>query len=412
MLVSAGMPALRSFIDQLAAFEPSDDPVISLYLNLQADQHGKDNYDAFLRKEFKERLATFEAKSEARACLERDVAKITDYLKREVGPQANGLAIFACDARQLFEPMQLDVPVPEHRLYIDREPHLYLLARLDDQFPRYAALLLDTNSARLFVIGAGSVERTESVQGTKTRRTTQGGWSQARYQRHNENFHMHHVKEAVDMLARVVREEDVRHIVLAGDEVVMPKVREQLPPELEAKVVDITRLDQRAPEHEVVAATLEMLREKDAESDRERVQRLLDAYRGGGLAVVGAEATAAALELGQVDELIISARLDQRDGVDGVLEFAHDSPMAGEQGQVGTVADAVANSGGNAPAAALAGAGAEPLEEGAADVHPVEQVAERLVTKAAQTAARVTFVEDHALLAEVGGVGALLRFKL
>jgi peptide chain release factor subunit 1 len=399
------MPALRSFIDQLAAFEPSDAPVISLYLNLQADQHGKDNYDTFLRKEFKERLASFDPRSDARACLDRDVEKIRTYLQREVGPQANGLAIFACDARQLFEPLQLDAPLAGHRLYIDREPHLYPLARLDDQYPRYAALLIDTNAARLFVIGAGSVERTEEVQGTKTRRTTQGGWSQARYQRHNENVHMHNVKEAVEVLARVVREEDIPYVVLAGDEVVMPIVREQLPPELAAKVVDITRLEQRAPEHEVVAATLEMLREKDAESDRERVERLLDAYRSNGLAVVGAEATAAALELGQVDELLISARLDQPDIAAG-LEFAADGPPL-EQGRVGAVADAGADAR-ETPEAA----GAEPLAEAAAAVHAVEQVAETLVTKAAQTAARVTFIEDHALLAGVGGVGALLRFKL
>jgi peptide chain release factor subunit 1 len=405
------MPALRSVIDQLAAYEPSDAPVISLYLNLQADQHGKDNYDAFLRKELKARLATFDPKSEARAGLERDVERITAHLQN-VEAQANGLALFACDARQLFEAVQLDVPIAGHRLYIDREPHLYPLARLDDQYPRYAALLIDTHSARLFVVSAGSVERTEEVEGTKTRRTTQGGWSQARYQRHNENIHLHNVKEAVDVLARVVRDEDIAHIVLAGDEVVMPKVREQLTPELAAKVIDITRLDQRAPEHEVVATTLDTLREHDATSDRERVQRLLDAYRGNGLAVVGAEATAAALALGQVDELIISAHLDQPEGTQGLPDMAHDSPMAGEAGQVGSVGDAVANTQGRAPAAALAEAGAEPLAEAAASVHPVEQMAESLVTKAAQTAARVTFVEDHALLAEVGGVGALLRFKL
>src|SRR5436190_383777 len=39
-------------------------------------------------------------------------------------------------------------------------------------------------------------------------------------------------------------------------------------------------------------------------------------------------------------------------------------------------------------------------------------VADALVAKARQTGARVTFVEDAALLAEAGGVGALLRFRL
>ena len=39
-------------------------------------------------------------------------------------------------------------------------------------------------------------------------------------------------------------------------------------------------------------------------------------------------------------------------------------------------------------------------------------VADALVANARQTGARVTFVEDAALLAEAGGVGALLRFRL
>ena len=41
----------------------------------------------------------------------------------------------------------------------------------------------------------------------------------------------------------------------------------------------------------------------------------------------------------------------------------------------------------------------------------IEQV-NALVTRAQQSAARIRFVEDPALLADVGGVGALLRFKI
>jgi peptide subunit release factor 1 (eRF1) len=34
------------------------------------------------------------------------------------------------------------------------------------------------------------------------------------------------------------------------------------------------------------------------------------------------------------------------------------------------------------------------------------------VTRAQQTSARIRFIEDASLLAEVGGVGALLRFRI
>lgn len=51
---------LEHFIERLAAFEPQDLPVISLYLNAQADEHGQHNYDVFVRKELSERAKSFE----------------------------------------------------------------------------------------------------------------------------------------------------------------------------------------------------------------------------------------------------------------------------------------------------------------------------------------------------------------
>ena len=40
------------------------------------------------------------------------------------------------------------------------------------------------------------------------------------------------------------------------------------------------------------------------------------------------------------------------------------------------------------------------------------KLSDELVTRAQQTAARIRFIEDASLLADVGGVGALLRFRI
>ena len=40
------------------------------------------------------------------------------------------------------------------------------------------------------------------------------------------------------------------------------------------------------------------------------------------------------------------------------------------------------------------------------------KLADELITRAQQTAARIRFIEDASLLADVGGVGALLRFRI
>ena len=99
--------------------------------------------------------------------------------------------------------------------------------------------MLDTNKARIFVFGVATAEREEKIVGEKTRRTSKGGWSQARYQRRADNFHMLHIKEVVDTLDKIVREENINHIVVAGADVAMPILREQLPKHLAEKIVEI-----------------------------------------------------------------------------------------------------------------------------------------------------------------------------
>src|SRR5215203_3086623 len=168
---------INSPLARLAAFEPSPYPVISLYLNTQPDERGRDNFQAFVRKELKARAQTYPARSPEREMLERDMERIAKYLATDVQPSANGVAIFACDAGELFETVQLDAPLTDHWLYIGDQPHLYPLARVASQFPRYAAVLADTNKTRILVIAEGGVASQTSVEGQKTRRTSQGGWS-------------------------------------------------------------------------------------------------------------------------------------------------------------------------------------------------------------------------------------------
>ena len=375
---------LRNQLDRLAAFEPADLPVISLYLDVSSDQHGREQYESFLRKSFAERMKSFRSGSAAaRQSFEQDVERIKSYLADDVRRSANGLAIFACHGANLFEAIQLEVPTGGHLLFIASVPHLYPLARLNDQYPRYAALMVDTNSARLFVFSLGATEAERQVQNVKTRKASMGGWAQARYQRHMENFHLHHMKDVVDVLDRVVREENINHVVVSCDEVAKPLLNEALPKHLAEKVVDIVKMDAHAPEHEVLKETLDVLRGKDSETDSERVEALIGAWRAGGLAVVGPEDTMNALVMGQVEELLIAA-------TPAALRRAKKLPTGTSPGAVEVDTSA-------------ANAEADPERL---------KLADELVTKAQQTSARIRFIENAELLNDVGGVGALLRFKI
>ena len=379
---------LEQILDRLAGFEPVNLPVISLYLNAQANEHGRTDFDRFLRKEFAQRARTYAANSPERESFERDAERIRAYLDNELRPETQGVAVFACAGHEeFFEPLQLAAPIEDHRLYISNQPHLYPLVRLMEQYPRYAVLVADTNRARLFVFGRGKTLQSDEITNVKTRGAKVGGWSQMRYQRHLEQYHLQHAKEVADQLERVVREDNVQHIILAGDEVIIPKLKAEFPKAVEEKIVDVLSLDIDAPEHEILSASLETMREHDAQTDAEKVQRLFDEYRAGGLAVVGAQDTLEALSMGQVEELIITARQQNIEGDREDVAILSDSEV---------VEPVVAGQDG-----AVANLGADSVI-----------VADDLVTRAQQTSARITFIEDPTLLEEVGGVGAILRYRL
>ena len=364
---------MEGTLARLVAFEPTGFPVLSVYLNTQPDQHGRTPDAApHLHREFKALSRTWAPGTPERHSFDRDVERILAYATGKIDPAANGAAIFACwGADEFFEAIQLTAPVSDNRVYACNQPHLYHLAHLGEQYPRYAAVLTDTNTARIFVFGLGQEIGAEEVKGKKVHRVKVGGWSQSRYQRRVGNAHHEHAKEVIERLVQIVREDNISHIVLAGDQVAIPLLQAQLPPEM-VPMVEVIKLDIHASEHDVLTAALAKLQEQDAITAAEKVERLMQQYRGRGLAVAGPEETLEALAKGQVDELLISGGLDE----------GHPEPEVPEA-EGGTKSE-------DAPQSSLP------------DV---------LVTKARQTGATVTFVEDPALLESVGGVGAFLRWR-
>jgi len=371
---------LQDRFDRLVNFPPTTFPVLSLYLNAEPNQHGQDDVDRFLRRELAARGRTYEPHSADRESYDRDTERIQTWVREQLQPSANGVAIFACaGADDFFEAVQLDAPVKEHRLYVYNQPQLYELARLTDAYPRYAAVVIDSKLARIFVFALGGTVGEAKVEGESRNRHSAGGWSQARFQRHVDNQRQQHAKDVVAALDRIVRDEDIGYIVLAGDEVAVPTFRQELPKHLEEKVVDVLRLDITTPEQEVLQATLSAMTRVDALEDADKARRAIEGYRAGGLGVAGLGATFAALIRGQVADLLISEEFETR----------HAEPVPR-----------------NSPLVPPELAIELPEEQETVDL------ADELVTRAKSTGATVSFIENPTWLAEVDGVAGLLRFTL
>jgi peptide subunit release factor 1 (eRF1) len=324
-------------LDRLAAFEPTGLPFLSIYIDARPGNTGRDHWQPIVRKELGERAKTYGRRTAAREHFDADAQRALEWLERAPRASADGIVVFACAGAGIFETLQLDLPLGATEVYAAPRPHLYPLARLVDRYRRYAVAVTDTSLARIFVVALSPPPR---------------------YQRHVDGHRAEHAREVVEALERIVREERIDHVALAGNEAAMALLRSQLTKTLAPLVTELPGVTVDTPDSEILRETLGIMPEQDARDDAERVARMYDAYRTGGLAIVGLAGTRAALENGQVHELLLVASPDRLEGAAGAA------------------------------------------------------VADELVTKARQTGAQVTFIDDATLLAEAGGVGALLRYRL
>ncbi len=373
---------LQRVLNTVIKFDSGGLPVVSLFLNAQANAQGRDEYDRFIRREFSALHEKYESHTPEGTSLQRDAKRIEQYLAEEVRPSANGIVIFACAGKdEFYLPIQLDVPLDHHQLFVFNKPHLYPLARLIDESRNYAVLVADTNRARIFVFGRGRVIATEEVESDSLSRTQVGGWSQLRYQRHVENLHLHHAKETIEALDRVVSEDAIENVIIAGDDVIIPLLREQLSSELAKKIEAAIRIDIQTPDHEIMKRTYQIFRAREAVIDKQKIDEFRDALNGARLGVSGIADTLASLLNGQVQELFLAAEMNEID-----------QPSA----EVSSILDAYS-----------------PVQEiEMPDAGRRRIVVDELIRRARDTGAQMRFIADASLLASMGGVGAKLRYGM
>lgn len=387
---------ITNLIEKLCSFEPDGYPFISLYLNAEANETGRDTFPVWLKKELSEKSQEYNDNAHELERFEKAAKRVNAYVEEEVDPAANGIAIFTnMGDSEMFEVVQLEVAFPENRMFAYDRPHIFPLARAVYQNPRYAVLWADTNKADIYIFGGENRIRTdndkddkvENIQNTVTNRTQVGGWSQGRYQRHIDNFHLQHAKEVVAELEELMRKKKIEQLVLCGDETtIMPVLKPQLPKAVEEKVVATLNMSQYESTEDIRAKTLEAIGMENAVRDKETVERVNDAAKAAaGLGTLGLEGTLRALANGQVQELVLSSDIDSIEYSKTDVENILNEYRPGDD---------------NAPV----------------DVPPIVnlagEIADQLILRAINTDAKITFIEDPSLLKDVGGVGSILRYNM
>ncbi len=386
---------LTKTIEKLAAFEPTGGKFITIYLDTSANDNGQENFMPWLKNQFYEYGIQFESNEEKQRTYKEIQERVYNFLETEADKAANGIAVFAEAGGDFFESVQLDEPFPNNRFFVFDRPHIFPLVRMVEQNPKYAVLWADTNKAAIYVFGGentlnkkiASNAKVEEIQNTVTNHSQVGGWSQARYQRHIENFHLQHAKETVEELEKIMRERNIEHLVLCGDEKsIMPILRPQLSKETDEKVIAVLSMSQYASEQEIREKTRDLLAIENALNDKDHVERVINAAKSAaGLGTLGVEKTLAALSSGQVKELVVSSDFEAIKYNAKEVEQVLKDYALGE--------DNSAN---------------DELPQASEK----RQIADELISRALNSAAKIIFIEDHSLLENEGGVGAVLRYNM
>lgn len=301
---------LHDLMRRLAEATSTEAPIISCYVDARPEAHGErpgERNDLTLVRDRLDAIqAELEPHTDARESFDRDRARIEELLAGDELNAVNGVAVFACERIGLWEAVGAEAEF-DTQVVAGPTVELFQLARLlDDQVSAVVAVV-DTSSCRLFVTRRGGLRerRGPEESSDEHRRHDQGGWSQARFQRHVDVQDKRFAQEAAAALDRLVRRERPSHVILAGDERAMSALEPELTEEVRKLVDQVERIDIRASLDEVREDVLPILSALEEADGQDAADRALAGWRAGDLGVVGVNATMAALERGQVDELVI-----------------------------------------------------------------------------------------------------------
>jgi peptide chain release factor subunit 1 len=193
-----------------------------------------------------------------------------------------------------------------NHLAFEPEPDVAPLLELADEYERYAVAVVDKGTARILSVFAGELEEREDVKDLVISKHDQGGWSQARYQRHHEAHVYQHLKRVVQRLSDLLRRRRFDRLILVGPEEATSGLRRLLPRVLAQRLAAVIPGTLATSDHEIVERTLEVERQIEREAEERLLNQALDNAGPAGQATLGVTPTLAALWADLVQTLLVA----------------------------------------------------------------------------------------------------------
>jgi peptide chain release factor subunit 1 len=368
----------------LAGFEAEKGCAISLYLDLDPRDTPTPGDAATRLRSLLDEAAKGDGANrrelthDQRLGLKMDFERIRSFYEREFERDgAHGLAIFSSSLDNIWRTLPLTETVPDH-VTVASTLYLAPLVPLVGRGEGALVVVVGRERGHFFRLRGGRLQDLADHSEEQPGRHDQGGWSQARYQRHIETKvreHLHEVAEALDRTVRQLR--NVQVIVISSEET-RSEFEELLSHDAAAAVIGWTSAEAHAAPAELLRLAVPVLDRYRAEREAEIVARWEEEAGRSGRAAVGWEATLEAASDARVDLLLFQ---------DGVDHEAFRCPRCGR----------VAVNGGTCP---LDGTSMEVSSNGL----------DLAVHQTLVHGGRVWAVRDRQDLGPAEGIGALLRY--
>jgi peptide chain release factor subunit 1 len=288
-----------------------------------------------------------------------------------------GIAVFAAGLDNFWSTLPLPDPVGDE-VKIAGELYLAPLVRLAGRADPVFVAAVGRERGEVFKLRGGQLveiaDDTEDVPG----RHDQGGWSQARYERHIDEIVERHWRRVADTLDKCVRKLRGARVVLVGGDDMRSEFEEILSNEVKNCLIGWTTAEAHADASQLLEAARPVLDEWWSKRESELLDRWREEAGKHGRATTGWEQTLEAASDARVELLLVQ---------DGVDEPAYQCPNCGRAQLTN----------GSCP---LDGTTLE-QRDGAFDL---------AVHQTLTHGGTVQVIRDRRDLEPVGGVGALLRF--
>ncbi len=297
-------------VEAVRQFKGDPNYVSSLYLRFNLHRP-KANADVLAVKSIiqtkKKKLARWGLTPRHQKEVSEDLNRIQDFLGEGLDRRfGNGLALFACGPRDLWEVIYLPQGFPSD-LFIDPKPHMTPLLSLIQQYHRWGVLLVDRSQARLVEIYLGVAQERIAISSDVPQKVKAGGfagYASKRIARHIEDKVHHHWKDVADQVFRYFKRNRFGFLILGGSLPTLKEFEKFLHPYLRERVADRWGVPFHASLSDLLQKTSELEKRFRRQWGDEKVEELQQKEKQR-KAVLGVRETLKALQSGRLASLYL-----------------------------------------------------------------------------------------------------------